>query len=279
MQRFGCSQRQALRIVRMSASTYLYVSQRKDESVLKARIKEITDTRVHYGYRRVHVMLRREGHMDNVKRVYRLYREEGLSLRLKRPRRNKAAQRRQPKQLAHAINEIWSMDFVADALFDGRKLRMLTVVDLFTRECLAIDVGQSLKGEDVVRVLTAITYERGAPRTIKSDNGSEFISKVMDKWAYEKGVELDFSRPGKPTDNANVESFNGRLRQECLNATWFMSLDDARGKIEAWRQYYNESRPHSSLDWTTPAEFARRYRQLPATTISEEPEISTSERY
>jgi putative transposase len=160
MQRFGCSQRQALRIVRMSASSYLYVSQRRDESVLKAHIKEITDTRVHYGYRRVHVMLRREGHVDNVKRVYRLYREEGLSLRLKRPRRNKAAQRRQPKQLAHAINEIWSMDFVADALFDGRKLRMLTVVDLFTRESLAIDVGQSLKGEDVVRVLTAICHRR-----------------------------------------------------------------------------------------------------------------------
>ncbi len=252
MQRFGCSQRQALRVVRMSASTYLYVSQRKDEGLLKSRIKEITDTRVHYGYRRVHVMLRREGHMDNVKRVYRLYREEGLSLRLKRPRRNKAVQRRQPKQLAHAINQIWSMDFVADALFDGRKLRMLTVVDLFTRECLAIDVGQSLKGEDVARVLTAITEARGLPCTIKSDNGSEFISKVMDKWAYERGVELDFSRPGKPTDNANVESFNGRLRQECLNATWFMSLDDARGKIEAWRRYYNESRPHSALDWATP---------------------------
>ncbi len=168
---------------------------------------------------------------------------------------------------------------MADALFDGRKLRMLTVVDLFTRECLAIDVGQSLKGEDVVRVLTAITQERGLPRTIKSDNGSEFTSKVMDKWAYERHVELDFSRPGKPTDNANVESFNGRLRQECLNATWFMSIDDARGKIEAWRQYYNESRPHSALDWSTPAEFARRRRQLPATTISEEPEIPTSVRY
>ncbi|WP_297655995.1 IS3 family transposase, partial [Hydrogenophaga sp.] len=278
MQRVGCSQRNALRVVKMSASTYLYVSQCKDEGLLKARIKEITDTRVHYGYRRVHVMLRREGHMDNVKRVYRLYREEGLSLRLKRPRRNKAAKLRQPKQLAHAINEIWSMDFVADALFDGRKLRMLTVVDLFTRERLAIDVGQSLKGEDVVRVLTAITQERGLPRTIKSDNGSEFISKVMDKWAYERGVELDFSRPGKPTDNANVESFNGRLRQECLNATWFMSLDDARGKIEAWRQYYNESRPHSALDWATPAEFARRCRPMPATTLTEEPENPTTAR-
>ena len=279
MRRFGCSQRNALRLVKMSASTYLYQPVKKDEAALKMRIKEITDTRVHYGYRRVHVMLRREGHMDNVKRVYRLYREEGLSLRLKRPRRNKAAQRRQPKQLAHAINDIWSMDFVADALFDGRKLRMLTVVDLFTRECLAIDVGQSLKGEDVVRVLTAITYERGTPRTIKSDNGSEFISKVMDKWAYERGVELDFSRPGKPTDNANVESFNGRLRQECLNATWFLSLDDARGKIEAWRQHSHPRRPPSPRAWTTPAQFARGGWQLPATTISEKPEISTSERY
>ena len=279
MQRFGCSQRNALRVVKMSASTYLYQAVKKDESALKMRIKEITDTRVHYGYRRVHVMLRREGHMDNVKRVYRLYREEGLSLRLKRPRRNKAAKLRQPKQLAHAVNQIWSMDFVADALFDGRKLRMLTVVDLFTRECLAIDVGQSLKGEDVARVLTSITETRGLPKTIKSDNGSEFISKVMDKWAYERGVELDFSRPGKPTDNANVESFNGRLRQECLNATWFMSLDDARGKIEAWRMYYNESRPHSALDWATPAEFARRCWLQPATAMSTEPEISTSERY
>ena len=274
MRRFGCSQRNALRIVRMSASTYLYVSRRKDETVLKSRIKEITDTRVHYGYRRVHVMLRREGHMDNVKRVYRLYREEGLSLRLKRPRRNKAAQLRQPKQLAHAINEIWSMDFVADNLFDGRKLRMLTVVDLFTRECLAIDVGQSLKGEDVVRVLNGITEQRGLPQTIKTDNGSEFISKAMDRWAYERGVELDFSRPGKPTDNANVESFNGRLRQECLNAAWFMSLDDAKGKIGAWREYYNESRPHSGIDWSAPAEFARRCRKLPATAMSKEPEIS-----
>jgi putative transposase len=269
MQCFGCSQRNALRVVKMSTSTYLYKAVKKDESVLKLRIKEITQTRVHYGYRRVHVLLRREGHMDNVKRVYRLYREEGLSLRLKRPRRNKAAQLRQPKHLAKAMNEIWSMDFVADALFDGRKLRMLTVVDLFTRECLAIDVGQSLKGEDVVRVLNQVCSQRGLPGTIKTDNGSEFISKVMDKWAYERGVELDFSRPGKPTDNARVESFNGRLRQECLNAHWFLSLDDAKAKIMAWRTEYNEGRPHSALDWAAPARFARRCRLLLATAISE----------
>jgi putative transposase len=279
MQRFGCSERNALRIVSMSASTYRYESRKRDESVLKLRIKDITNTRVHYGYRRVHVMLRRVGYPDNVKRVYRLYREEGLSLRLKRPRRNKAAKLRQPKQIAHAVNELWSMDFVADELFDGRKLRMLTVVDCYTRECLAIDVGQSLKGDDVVNSLTRICAERGLPKSIKTDNGSEFISKVMDKWAYERGVELDFSRPGKPTDNARVESFNGRLRQECLNAHWFLSLDDAKAKIAAWRTEYNESRPHSALDWATPAEFARRCRLQPATAISVKPEVPTSERY
>lgn len=150
------------------------------------------------------------------------------------------------------------MDFVADALFDGRRLRALTVVDNYTRESLAIDVGQSLKGEDVVATLNRIVAHRGVPATIKVDNGSEFISKVMDKWAYERKVELDFSRAGKPTDNAKVESFNERFRQECLNAHWFLSLADAKAKIEEWRQYYNEARPHSALQWATPAEFARQ---------------------
>ncbi|MDB5744659.1 MAG: transposase [Polaromonas sp.] len=200
-------------------------------------------------------------------------------MRLKRPRRSKAAKLRQPKQLAHAINEVWSMDFVADEIYDGRKLRMLTVVDGFTRECLAIDVGQSLKGDDVVNTLMRITGERGFPKTIKTDNGSEFISKVMDKWAYEHGVELDLSRPGKPTDNAKVESFNGRLRQECLNAHWFMSLADAQGKIGAWRTEYNESRPHSALDWLTPAEFARRSALQGTSAIPQKPGFSSSARY
>lgn len=185
----------------------------------------------------------------------------------------------QPKQQSQSINDIWSMDFVADNLFDGRRLRMLTVVDLFTRECLAIDVGQSSKGEDVVRVLSHICAQRGLPKTIKTDNGSEFISKVMDKWAYERCVELDFSLPGKPTDNAAVESINGRLRQECLNANWFLSLSDAKAKIGAWREHYNERRPHSALDWATPAEFARRCCLQAATAMSEEPESSTSGRH
>ena len=161
---------------------------------------------------------------------------------------------RQPKMVAHSINQIWSMDFVADNLFDGRKLRMLTVVDCCSRESLAIHVGQSLKGEDVVRVLNRIVHEHGQPQTIKSDNGSEFISKVM------------------------VESFNGRLRQECLNEHWFMSLADAQDKIEAWRRHYNEARPHSALDWRTPMEFARQTGLKPGLSDNKEPEILTSER-
>jgi putative transposase len=256
--RYGASQRQVCAVLKMSRSVYNYQSQARDVKPLVSRIKEITATRVHYGYRRVHVLLRREGWKDNHKRVYRLYRNEGLSLRHKRPRRNKAARLRQPKQLVRAINEIWSMDFVADALFDGRRLRALTIVDNYTRECLAIEVGQRLTGEDVAATLNRIKAVRGLPQTIKVDNGSEFISKVMDRWAYENRVELDFSRPGWPIDNAKIESFNGRLREECLNAHWFLSLEDARRKIEAWRAFYNEVRPHTALKWLTPAEFALR---------------------
>lgn len=257
MQRYGASQRQVCALLTMSRSVYGYQSCARDVKPLVLRIKEITATRVHYGYRRVHVLLRREGWKDNHKRVYRLYRNEGLSLRHKRPRRNKAARLRQPKQLVQRINEIWSMDFVADALFDGRRLRMLTVVDNYTRECLAIEVGQRLTGENVAEVLNRIKSGRGLPQTIKVDNGSEFISKTMDRWAYEHDVELDFSRPGRPIDNAKIESFNGRLREECLNAHWFLSLDDAQRKIEAWRAFYNEARPHTALNWLTPNEFAR----------------------
>jgi putative transposase len=272
MQRYGASLRKTCAAIKLSRETYFYRSTAKDSAMLVMRMKEITQTRVHYGYRRVHVMLKREGFKDNHKRVYRLYKAQGLSLRYKRPKRNKAAQLRQPKTLARQINQMWSMDFVADNLFDGRKLRMLTVLDCYTRECLAIHVGQSLKGEDVAAVLSGIAGERGKPETIKSDNGSEFISKVMDKWAYERGVELDFSRPGKPTDNAMVESFNGRLRQECLNEHWFMSLTDAQDKIEAWRKGYNEARPHSALNWQTPNEFALKAGLTPCLQSTKEPE-------
>jgi putative transposase len=156
------------------------------------------------------------------------------------------------------------MDFVSDALFDGRRLRALTVVDAFTREALTIVVDQGIRGEQVVDAMRAVAARRGAPRAIRVDNGPEFVSRALDRWAYEAGVTLDFSRPGKPTDNAFVESFNGRLRDECLNTHWFLSLDDARNKIETWRRYYNASRPHTALGWLTPAEYAAQAANRPA---------------
>jgi putative transposase len=218
------------------------------------RIRDLAATRTRNGYFRIYILLRREGWVVNHKRVDRLYREDGLSLRLKKPRRNVSAASRERQPLASAANQMWSMDFVSDALFHGRRLRALTVVDAFTREALAIEVDQAIKGEQVVAAMTRITSIRGAPRTIQVDNGPEFISKALDRWAYENGLTLDFSRPGKPTDNALVESFNGRLREECLNAHWFLSLADARTKIEVWRRDSNESRPHTSLGWLTPPE-------------------------
>ncbi len=211
---------------------------------------------VRYGYRRLHVLLRREGWAVNHKRIQRLYKEEGLNLRARRPRRHVMAARRIERAGPTAVNEVWSMDFVSDALFDGRRFRALTVVDAFTRECLAIEVDQAAKADAVVAVLKQLLWQRGgAPRKIRVNNGPEFISRQLDHWAFRHGVTLDLSRPGKPTDNAYIEAFNARLRDECLNTHWFLSLHDARGEIEAWRQDYNECRPHTSLGLRTPAEF------------------------
>lgn len=216
--------------------------------------------------------------MDNHKRVYRIYKEEGLNLRSKRPRRSKSAAHRLERPQLSSLYQCCSMDFVADQLFDGRKIRALTLVDNYSRRCLAIHVGKSLKGTDVVAVLERLRLEEGiVPQRIQTDNGSEFISKDLDKWAYENGVTMDYSRPGRPTDNPFIESFNGSFRDECLNAHWFLSLEDATEKTEAWRTEYNSYRPHSSLDGLTPEEFieihlARErepYKQgLPAAALS-----------
>jgi putative transposase len=159
------------------------------------------------------------------------------------------------------MNDTWSMDFVSDALFNVKRFRVLTVVDNYSRECLTLEVGQSIRGEQVTAVLNRLKYIRGVPRSIRVENGSEFVSKAVDQWAYANKVSLDFSRPGKPIDNAFAESFNGSFRDECLNVNWFLSFDDACVKIEAWRNDYNEFRPHSSLNNLTPAEFARRQIQ------------------
>ena len=239
--RFGVSERRASKIMAISKSSLTYVPKARDCSAIRMRIREITSSRIHYGCERVFVVLRREGWRDNHKRVHRLYKAEGLSLLHCRPRRSRSARRRQPRMEAFAANDLWGMDFVSDALFDGRRFRALTIVDHYTHECLDILVDQSLRGEHVADAMTRLAAARGRPAAIKVDNGSEFAGKVMDRWTYENGVELNFSRRGTPTDNALVENFNGRLRQECLNEHWFLSLDDARSKIDAWRRFYNES--------------------------------------
>ena len=202
------------------------------------------------------MLLQREGWKVNHKRVYRLYHEEGLAMRKKPPRRRVACMKRELRPTAVMKNECWSMDFVSDQLFDGRRVRVLVIVDNHTRESLALEVSQRIRGIDVVGVLERISKEHGLTKRIQVDNGPEFISKDLDRWAYWNHVELDFSRPGKPTDNALVEAFNSRFRQECLNQHWFLSLDDAQQKIEAWREEYNTQRPHSALDYRSPAEFA-----------------------
>ena len=258
-ERYGASQRQACQALMLSRSVYRYQSVARDSSAIRMRMREITETYIHYGCPRVFITLRREGWRDNHKRVHRIYCEEGLSMRERRPRRNKSAMRRQPVKGADYPNQVWGMDFVSDALFDGRRLRLLTVIDLHTRECLAITVGQRLTGQDVADTLDRICMERPRPEIMKADNGSEFAGKVLDRWAYEKGVTIDFSRPGKPTDNATVESFNGSLRKECLNSNWFLSLEDAEEKIDRWRTFYNQMRPHSSLEWRPPEIYAEKH--------------------
>ena len=242
-------------------SYFYYKPHPRDDRAERKRIVEIAETRVRYGMWRVHTLMRREGWIINHKKTHRIYVEEGLSLRRKRPRRRVAAAHRMGRPEVSRIDECWSMDFVADELFNGRRIRALTVVDNLSRESLAIEVGQRLSGGDVVDAMDRLKACGRVPNRIQVDNGSEFISKALDLWAYENEVTLDFSRPGKPTDNPFIESFNGSFRDECLNLNWFLSLDDAQQKIEAWRIDYNEHRPHQSLNDRTPKEFVTEHQQ------------------
>lgn len=256
---YEVSERRACRVLGFPRSSHRYESVRDDRAELRIRLRDLAASRVHYGYIRLHTLLRREGWHVNRKLVYRLYTEEGLQLRRKRPRRNRSCQVRVARAAATKVNENWSMDFMADQLFSGQRFRLLTLVDNFTRESLAIRVGKRLTGDHVVEILEEVTKQRGVPSTIRVDNGPEFISKSLDWWSYFNGVKLDFSRPGKPTDNAYIESFNGRLRQECLNEHWFLSLADAQERIDVWKKDYNEQRPHSALGNRTPREFAKDF--------------------
>lgn len=242
-------------LVGISRSLYRYRGRRPDSAPLRARIEEIATAKRRYGYRRVYIRLRREGWEVNRKRVYRLYREAGLAVR-RRKRKRIGVFERKPLPKPLAANVSWSMDFVADGLIGGRRLRCLTVVDDCTRECLAIEVDTSIPGARVQAVLERLSDTRGLPQSITVDNGPEFDGKVLDQWSYRTGVQLAFIRPGKPNENAYIESFNGRFRDECLNEHWFISLAHARRIIEAWRIEYNTERPHSSLGNQTPQEFA-----------------------
>ena len=233
-----------------------YRSRRDPQSALRMRIRELASSRVRYGYRRLAVLLRREGWVVNTKRVYRLYREEGLQVRTKK-RGKRVAHARVSLSEAARPNQRWSMDFVSDRLVDSRWFRILTVVDQYTRECLCIHADRSQTGEKVVEHMKRLVAERGAPESITTDNGSEFAGQAMDVWAYEAGVKLDFIRPGRPVENAYIESFNGRLRDECLNTEVFSNLADAREKLQCWQRDYNQTRPHSALADRTPEEFAR----------------------
>jgi len=254
----GMSERRSCRLVRVWRATHRYKSKREGAGALRQRLRELAGEYPRYGYWRLYRKLRREGMVVNHKRIYRLYREEGLSVR-KRPRK-RLSRARVPASVPIAPNVRWSMDFVSDSLADGRKLRVLNVVDDYSREALIMEVDTSIGGQRVARLLDEQAAVRGAyPGSIVSDNGPEFISHALDQWAEEHGVKLEFIQPGKPVQNCFVESFNGRFRDECLNENWFVSLDDARRIIARWKEQYNEVREHGSLGGLTPSEFARKW--------------------
>lgn len=247
-------------------STHSYKPKTEDDGLVRSRLRELAEHRRRFGSPRLHVLLKREGLVVNHKRTERIYREEGLSLRLKKRKRRPAGVRVKLPQ-PQMPNKRWSMDFVQDALQDGRRFRMLTVVDDFSRECPTIEIDTSIGGFRVARVLDRLSERRGLPESITVDNGPEFAGKTLDEWAYRKGVKLNFIQPGKPVQNAYIESFNGRLRDECLNESWFKTLDEARAIIEDWRIDYNRVRPHSSLDDLTPEEYAKRHKTQTLNTL------------
>ena len=257
------SERRACGLVGLARTTLRRVVAEVPATVaLQARIIDLAYARRRFGYRRIHDLLRREGVQANHKKVYRLYREAALNVR-KRRRRKAVMVDRQVLQPSTGPNEIWSIDFVMDALANGRRIKCLTIVDDFTRECLDIAVDYGISGGYVAGVLEAIGQFRGLPSAIRTDQGPEFTSRALDRWAYGCGVDLKLIAAGKPTQNAYIESFNGKFRDECLNDHYFNTLAHARAVIAAWRRDYNEARPHSAIGRMPPAEFAARYRLRP----------------
>jgi putative transposase len=255
-QAFEMSERRACRAIGADRTSVRYEATRPDDGVLRERLKALAQERRRFGYRRLHVLLRREGHVVNKKRVQRIYREERLTVR-RRGGRKRALGTRRPMETPVAANQRWSLDFVSDQMTDGRRFRVLAVVDDCTRECLALVADTSISGLRVTRELDNLVRQRGRPGTVVSDNGTELTSNAILKWSDETGVGWHYIAPGKPQQNGFIESFNGRLRDELLNETLFRSLPHARAVLEAWRRDYNEARPHSSLGWMTPETYGR----------------------
>lgn len=254
------SERRACLLVGLSRTVLHYESTVQPENEqLQARLVELAGERRRFGYRRLHALVRREGVQVNHKRIYRLYSDAGLSVR-RRKKRHGVAVERQALELPSSPNQVWPMDFVSDALANGRRIKVLTIVDDFSKEAIDLAVDFGISGHYVTRVLDQVARFRGYPKAIRTDQGPEFTGRALDQWAYQHGVQLKLIQAGKPTQNAFIESFNGRFRDECLNDHWFTSLPQARILIAAWRRDYNQHRPHSSLDYLTPAEFAAKHR-------------------
>jgi len=257
---YGVSERRACSAMAVDRSTIRYESKRPDDTELRDQVRQIASERRRFGYRRIHVLLEREGIQVNLKKLRRIYSEEKLQVK-RRGGRKRALGTRRPIEVPTAVNVRWSLDFVSDAFTDGRRFRILAVVDDFTRENLALIADTSLSGSRVVRELQALCEQRGYPKTIVSDNGTELTSTAVLKWVQETGIDWHYIQPGKPTQNAFIESFNGRLRDECLNETLFSSLRDARYELSRWREDYNQVRPHSALGNLSPAEFVKKLAQ------------------
>jgi len=256
----GISERRACELIGLSRTVLHYQRcESQSNAGLRGRILALAEQRRRFGYRRIHVLLRREGQAVNVKRVHRLYCQERLQVKQRRRRRGVAVERR-PLLVPERPNQVWSMDFVSDALETGRRLKCLTIVDDFTKEAVDIVVDHGISGRYVARVLDRAVQFRGLPRAIRTDQGPEFTGKALDQWAYERGVELRMIQAGKPTQNAYIESFNGKFRDECLNEHWFRTLAEAREIVGRWRLDYNQGRPHSAIEYQTPAEFAAAWR-------------------
>jgi len=251
---YELSERGACKLIGINRASYRYEPQPDRNAELRQELVKLARQKPRYGYRRLHAVLERRGQAVNVKRVYRLYAEEGLAVR-RRKRKRLVRERAEAPRLQRP-NEEWAMDFIVDGLANGRMVRILSVVDAFTRECLALEADTSLGSGRVTRVLDRLIEERGQPLSVRSDNGPEFTSRRMLGWAEERKIGLVHIQPGRPMQNGHVESFHGRLRDECLNVSWFRTLNDVRRTVDAWRQEYNSERPHSSLGYKTPREFA-----------------------